>query len=88
MLAFMLALLSAFLVGLMVASGIHLRVRIRRRLARTRPIVDDDAIRAIIERGVLTTDDEDPLDYDEIDEEERRFWSERWDDPDEGYGPG
>lgn len=84
MIAFTLALLSAFLVGLAVASGIRLRVRIRRRLGRSRPpVVDDEAVRAILERGVVVTDEDEPLDYDEIDEEERRFWSESWDDPDE-----
>jgi hypothetical protein len=83
MLSFALALLSAFLVGLVVASGIQLRVRMQRRLHRGRPLVDDAAVRAIVERGVLTTDEDEPLDYDEIDEEERRFWSESWDEPDE-----
>ncbi len=83
MLSFVLALLSAFLVGLVVASGIQLRMRMRRRLHRARPLIDDAAVRAIVERGVLTTDEDEPLDYDEIDEEERRFWSESWDEPDE-----
>jgi hypothetical protein len=46
-------------------------------------VVDDDAVRSILERGVLVTEDDEPLDYDEIDEEERRFWSESWDEPDE-----
>ncbi len=83
MLSFTFALLFAFLVGLMVAQGIQLRVRIRRRLRTPRPLVDDAAVRSILERGVLVTEDDEPLDYDEIDEEERRFWSESWDEPDE-----
>jgi len=83
MLSFALALLSAFVVGLVVASGIQMRVRMRRRLRQARPLVDDAAVRAIVEHGVLTTDEDEPLDYDEIDEEERRFWSESWDEPDE-----
>jgi hypothetical protein len=83
MVSFTFALLFAFLVGLMVAQGIQLRVRIRRRLRPRRPVVDDDAVRSILERGVLVTEDDEPLDYDEIDEEERRFWSESWDEPDE-----
>lgn len=83
MLHFTLALLSAFLVGLVGASGLRLRGRVRRRLARGVPVVDDRAVSRILETGVLTEDDEDPLDQDEIDEEERRFWSERWDDTEE-----
>jgi len=83
MISFWFALLFAFLVGLMVAQGIQLRVRLRRRLRPRRPVVDDAAVRAILERGTLVTDEDEPLDYDEIDEEERRFWSESWDEPDE-----
>lgn len=83
-LSFPLAVFSAFLVGLAVASGIRLRVRLRKRLGRTRPPrVDDRALRTILDRGVLTTEEDEPLDYDEIDEEERRFWSEPWDEPEE-----
>lgn len=84
MLSFALALLSAFILGLALASGIKLRVRISRRLGGTRPVVDDDAVRSILERGVVVTEEDEPLDYDEIDEEERRFWSsDGWDEPDE-----
>jgi len=82
MLYFTIALLSAFLVGLVGASGLRLRGRIRRRLARSVPVVDDRAVSQILETGVLAVDDE-PLDQAEIDEEERRFWSERWDEPEE-----
>ena len=83
MLTLALALLSAFLVGLVVASGVNLRLKLRERLGAGTPVVDDRAIRAILEEGVLTTEDDPPLDLDEIDEEERRFWSESWDEPDE-----
>lgn len=82
MLYFTIALLSAFLVGLVGASGLRLRGRIRRRLARSVPVVDDRAVSQILETGVLAGDDE-PLDQAGIDEEERRFWSERWDEPEE-----
>lgn len=86
MLAFTFALLSAFLVGLVGASGLRLRGRLRRRLVRTVPVVDDQAMRDILERGVLAVDEDaagpdEPLDQAVIDEEERRFWSERWDEP-------
>ena len=83
MLYFTVALLSAFLVGLVGVSGLRLRQRVRRRLARSVPVVDDRAVRRILETGVLAMEDAEPLDQAEIDEEERRFWSERWDEPEE-----
>jgi len=78
----MLALVSAFLVGLTVASGILFRYRLSGRKPKT-PTVDDAAVRAILETGVLVTDEDEPLDLESIDEEERRFWSEKWDEPEE-----
>lgn len=83
MLSFTLALLSGFLVALVAVSGLRLRRRIRRRLDRSVPVVDDGAIQQILERGTLGTDGDPPLDQREIDDAERRFWSERWDEPDE-----
>lgn len=84
MLSFTFALLIAFLMGLMVARGIRLRARIRERLGPARPQVDDDAVRRIIEEGVLSHEEDEPLDFDEIAEEERRFLSEtNWDEPEE-----
>lgn len=84
MVSFVLAMFSAFLVGLAVASGIRFRARLKRRVGPVSPVVDDDAVRRILSEGTLTTDEDEPLDYDEIDEEERRFWSsDSWDEPDE-----
>jgi len=83
LLSFTFALLLAFLLGLALASGVHLRLRLRERLGRTAPVVDDDAVRAILSEGVLRTDEDPPLDLEEIDEEERRFWDERWDEAEE-----
>ena len=83
MLYLTIALLSAFLVGLVAASGLGLRGRLRRRLVRSVPVVDDGAVSQILEKGVLAVDEDEPLDQGEIDEEERRFWSERWDEPEE-----
>lgn len=83
MLYFTLALLSAFLVGLVGASGLRLRGRIGRLRSRDVPKVDDRAVSQILEKGVLRVEEEEPLDQAEIDEEERRFWSERWDEPEE-----
>lgn len=81
MLYFTAGLLSAFLVTLVAVAGLRLRWRIRRRLARRVPVVDDRAMEQILATGVLAVEDDPPLDQDEIDEEERRFWSERWDEP-------
>jgi hypothetical protein len=83
MLYLTLALLSAFLVGLVGASGLRLRGRLRARLTRSVPVVDDQAVSQILESGVLVADEEEPSDPSEIDEEERRFWSESWDEPEE-----
>jgi hypothetical protein len=47
------------------------------------PVVDDRAVSQILETGVLAAEDDEPLDQAGIDEEERRFWSERWDEPEE-----
>ena len=45
--------------------------------------VDDEALDAILITGTLTADEDEPLDIREIDEEERKFWSESWDEPEE-----
>lgn len=51
----------------------------RRRGGGTR--VTDDVLRQIEEQGRVELDD--PLDLDEINDEEQRFWGEPWDEPDE-----
>lgn len=83
MLYFTLALLSAFLVVLLGASGLRLRRRLRRAGRPGVPAVDDAAVAEILATGVLPSEEEEPLDQDEIDDEERRFWSESWDEPEE-----
>jgi hypothetical protein len=75
-----------FWMGLAVlafAAGVSLRVRLRDEVSQPRPVVDDDAIRSILSTGRLATDEDEPLEAQEIDEEERRFWSENWDEPEE-----
>ena len=47
------------------------------------PVLDDNAIETIMEIGELRTDEDEPLDLEEIDEEEERFWRESWDQPEE-----
>lgn len=62
-------------------AGVSLRTRLSGGIVRRARVVDDAAIQQILETGQLTVDD--PLDLDEIEEEEKRFWSESWDEPDE-----
>lgn len=68
---------------LLVAAGLRIRAKIWRRYDRSGPVVDDDAVYRIVEEGRLVTDEDEPLDLDEIEEEERRFWEEEgWDQAD------
>ncbi|MCH7533262.1 MAG: hypothetical protein IIB36_16115 [Gemmatimonadetes bacterium] len=71
------------LVLLAFAAGISLRLRLREHLRPRIPVVDDEALDAILITGTLTADEDEPLDIREIDEEERKFWSESWDEPEE-----
>lgn len=68
---------------LLVAAGVRFRTRMRARYGRSRPVVDDEAVRRIVADGVLTTEEDEPLDLEEIEDEERRFWEETWDEADE-----
>jgi hypothetical protein len=72
----------SLLSALAVAAGWSLYER-RSRLMQARPFVDDDAIRAILDTGELHVDEDEPLNLEVIDEEEERFWSETWDEPDD-----
>lgn len=72
-----------FLAVLAVAAGVTLHMRRRELLASSLAKVDDDAIATILERGELYLEEDEPLDQQEIDEEEERFWSESWDEPEE-----
>lgn len=70
--------------ALAVLGGLGVRRRLDAHRRGGAPPVDDDAVRKILGTGRLTTGgpDEEPLDLDTIQEEEERFWSERWDEPD------
>ena len=70
---FLLALLGA-------AAALVMRRRIRDYVGGT-TVLDDDMIRRIEEQGVIEV--EEPLDLEQVREEEERFWSETWDIPDE-----
>jgi hypothetical protein len=65
---------------LAVAAGVTVHAR-RRRICRPVPMVDDALIAQIIEHGAVRVDNDDPLDLDTIEDEEERFWSESWDEP-------
>jgi hypothetical protein len=79
-----LAALIGFAFGaLAVLGGLTVRGRVRDARARNRPRLDDEAVRRIVETGRWAEDDEPPLDLDEIDDEEERFWAEEWDEPEE-----
>lgn len=73
----------AGLTVLAFTAGVGIRTRLRARLGKPVPRVDDDAIQSIMETGVLAGERDAPLDLEEIDEEERKFWSESWDEPEE-----
>lgn len=74
-------LIWIFLAVLLLAYGLR-RAWVQRHRGR-RPIVDDDAIERILAQGILVTDDDEPLDEEEIARAEAEFWEESWDEPDE-----
>ncbi|HET9949600.1 MAG TPA: hypothetical protein VFQ22_11805 [Longimicrobiales bacterium] len=66
---------------LAVAAGVTLHARRRELFESVVPPVDDEAVRRILATGQLAVDE--PLDLEEIDQEEQRFWSESWDEPED-----
>lgn len=80
----MLGALIWFALGaLAVLGGLEVRRKTRASRLEDRASLDDDAIRRIMETGALDVDEDPPLDMDEIEDEEERFWAERWDEPEE-----
>ena len=73
----------AGLTVLVVTAGVSLRMQLRDRVEKNRPSVDDAAIEEILATGALTTDEDSPLNIEQIDDEEQKFWSQTWDKPDE-----
>lgn len=72
-----LRLVSAVAIGaVLVYAWWRSRRTLRSRVDAERLRVDDDAIRAIESTGRLRTSDDEPLDLEEIEEEERRFWED------------
>ena len=80
MIAFFWFIFGAGFALLAVAAGVTLHVRRRGTYVRV-PVVDDALLEQIIETGHVHVEDDEPLDLDQIDDEEERFWSESWDEP-------
>lgn len=70
---------------LAVAGGLAIRFELWGLKRRDDPELTEEMIRRIEEEGRVETDEREPLDYDEIRDEEDRFWSETWDEPDEPF---
>jgi hypothetical protein len=75
------ALVWTGLGALVVIGGLAVRRRID--ASRERSVLDDDAVRRIVDTGRLSVDEDPPLDIDKIEEAEDRFWSESWDEPED-----
>lgn len=71
----------AGLAGLTVAAGVMMYVRRKEAIAAETLVVDEAVIEQILETGEVFLEEDEPLDLDEIDDEEDRFWSESWDEP-------
>ena len=65
---------------LVVAAAVTLYTRRREAYGRV-PVVDDTVLEQILETGHVYVEDDEPLDLEQIDDEEERFWSESWDEP-------
>lgn len=71
---------------LVVVAGVVARWRVRSRTRSGGIRLSDEAIRQIEREGRLETDEREPLDREQIREEEDRFWSETWDEPENLWG--
>lgn len=74
-----------FALGVLLAwHWVTSRRRLREAISSPPPEVDDDAIQRIEDEGVLSTNEDEPLDLENIAEEEDDFWgSESWDPAEE-----
>ena len=68
---------------LVMAAALRMYMRRKELFSSDVPVLDENAIQTILEIGEITTDEDEPLDLEEIDEEEERFWRESWDEPEE-----
>jgi hypothetical protein len=73
---------AGILLGLVaLVGGLLYRSRLVRAIGGDGPALTDDLVRQIEDTGFIEFDD--PLDLNEIQEEEARFWEEHWDEPEE-----
>ena len=68
---------------LVMAAALRMYMRRKELFSSDVPVLDENAIQTILEIGEISTDEDEPLDLEEIDEEEERFWRESWDQPEE-----
>jgi hypothetical protein len=69
--------------ALALAAAVRFRRRLRSHVDRS-PKLDDDDVRDIIAFGHFVSNEDEPLDLDQVREEERRFWEEaEWDEAEE-----
>lgn len=73
------------LVSLSVAAGVTIHVKRKDTIASETPTVDDEVIEQIIETGAVFMDEDEPLNLEDVDYEEQRFWSDSWDEPTEEW---
>ena len=73
-----------FLVALCVAAGLRVRRTLAHNASST-PVITDDLIAAIERDGrIVTAEEDEPLDMQEIEEEHRQFWEESsWEEPEQ-----
>lgn len=70
------------LAGLALIGGLLYRIRLTRTIGDVQPLLTDDLVRQIEEDGRVDFDE--PLDLEQIQEEEARFWEDRpWEESDE-----
>ena len=68
---------------LVMAAALRMYMRRKELFSSDVPVLDENAIQTILEIGEISTDEDEPLDLEEIDEEEERFWRASWDEPEE-----
>lgn len=70
------------LAGLALIGGLLYRIRLTRTIGDVRPLLTDELVRQIEEDGRVDFDE--PLDLEQIQEEEARFWEDQpWEESDE-----
>ncbi len=75
------ALFGALFLILVIAAWRRRRQALRDRIESPPLELDQRAVQQIVQEGQLRTAEDEPLDLDEIEAEERRFWDEEeWDE--------